>query len=540
MLPHPVCFCLQAKAKRNDSMNALVQRLGAIVKGVLSGFDRIVFKGSILPLMHVQGVRNFLQHKRILNKDYKDWMTDVSQRIVKDAKTYCQQETGEGITWIPSSAARKEKLARERQEATGIETGLIGVWSATESCMTYKAHFSSQHGFPQMKKEWSKCKHLYFYHDDADYGLMNIRLQTWFPYHIQVAMNGREWLRRRLEKSGIGFERHQNKFLSLDDYDAAQRLLASQVNTRWVAMLNGFLPLVIPSLPDILGPHLQYYWTLWQSEWATDYIFGSRRDLHPWAESLIHQAFMTGTTTQVLRYFDRPLRKDGAPYGTIREDVISRFLEFEDGVRVRHWDGGNSVKVYTEQNVLRTETTINTPSQFKVYRHVQGEDPSQPKRLLPMRKGVCDAPLRAEVSQQVNDRMSDSLAALEDHERIADLFAPLLTKRTLKGRNVRGLDLMGKDRAILFALSNPSFTICGVRNALLRNALREAPGFRHMNDKQRSAKVSRMIRLLRDHGILHKYPRQKRYRLSPKGQKLVAALNAILHSHTQELMKIAS
>lgn len=33
-------------------MNGLVQKFAGVVKGVLSGFDRIVFKGSLLPLMY--------------------------------------------------------------------------------------------------------------------------------------------------------------------------------------------------------------------------------------------------------------------------------------------------------------------------------------------------------------------------------------------------------------------------------------------------------------------------------------------------------
>ncbi len=48
-----------------------------------------------------------------------------------------------------------------------------------------------------------KCKHLSFYLDHAQYGFMNIRLQTWFPYHIQICMNGREWLRRSLEQADM-------------------------------------------------------------------------------------------------------------------------------------------------------------------------------------------------------------------------------------------------------------------------------------------------------------------------------------------------
>jgi len=54
---------------------------------------------------------------------------------------------------------------------------------------------------------------------------MNIRLQTWFPYHIQICLNGREWLRRALEKEGIKFFAHGNKFLYTEDYQKAQQLL---------------------------------------------------------------------------------------------------------------------------------------------------------------------------------------------------------------------------------------------------------------------------------------------------------------------------
>jgi hypothetical protein len=68
--------------------------------------------------------------------------------------------------------------------------------------IVFKARYDKTAGFPRLSRHWGKCKHLYFYYDHEDYGFMNIRLQTWFPYHIQIAMNGREWLRRSLEKLG--------------------------------------------------------------------------------------------------------------------------------------------------------------------------------------------------------------------------------------------------------------------------------------------------------------------------------------------------
>lgn len=521
-------------------MRTLLQKFGSMVKGVLTGFDRIVFKGSILPLMHEAGVASFLAAKRILNKDYKDWMMEQTARIVDESEAFSKKQTGFPITFIRSAKSRKEAIARERQKELGITEGPIGVWSAIESCMTYKARFSSHHGFPQMRREWSKCKHLYFYFDHHEYGFMNIRLQTWFPYHIQIAMNGREWLRRDLEKEGIGFERHENKILRLDDYPAAQRYLDRQLNARWAALLDGFLPVVFPSMPEILGPHLQPYWTLWQSEWATDHIFESQRALLPIGENLILQAFLTGTTPRVLRYFDRPLTKEGHPYANMPLAVESRLLELGDGLRVRHWVGQNSVKVYTEQNVLRTETTINAPGMFKVHRRAQGQSKQKSKRYLPMRKGIADIPLRAQVSEDINRRMNESLAQMKDDSPIGDLIKSACNKHIKNQRPVRALDLLGKDRALLCALADPRYVVAGLTNRELREALASEPGWKGRTEKQQAAKMSRMIRLLRDHRILHKYPKRNRYQLSAHGRQLTMAISATLHASTQQLVEKAA
>lgn len=521
-------------------MATLIQKLGSIVKGTLSGFDRIVFKGNILPLMHEAGVSSFLYSKGILNKDYKAWMTEQTSCIVDRSEVFSQQHTGQPITYITSYKQRKEEIARQRQEELGISQGLIGVWSAVESCMTYKARFSRQQSFPKMCREWSKCKHLYFYFDHPTYGFMNIRLQTWFPYHIQIAMNGREWLTRELQKKTIAFNRHKNKILFVEDYSAAQKCLDRQLNTRWDTLLNSFLQIVFPDMPSILGPYYQPYWTLWQSEWATDHIFESQKALLLIGENLILQAFLNGTTPRVLRYFDRPLTKEGNPYVNMSHNVESRLLQMGDGLRVRHWVGQNSVKVYTEQNVLRTETTINNPGMFKVHRHAQGEGGNKPKRYLPLRKGIADIPMRAKISEKINHRMNESLACLKNDLPVNEMIKSVCRRHIKNGRPIRSLDLLGKDKRLLCALADPSFVLNGVSNRELREALADEPGWKGRTEKQQSAKMSRMIRLLRDHGILHKCPKQNRYRLSPRGHELTIAINATLHASTQELIKIAA
>jgi len=254
-------------------MGKIIERFAGLVKGSITGFDRIVFKGLIRPLMSAKEVMKFCASKGILNKNYKNWMTEQSQLLTQTANQYAKDHCGQGIIPLSTWRLRKEELAHERQKQEQIQSGLIGVWSCLESAFSYRAHFCEKSGYPQLRNYQTRCKHLYFYFDHQDYGFMNIRLQTWFPYHIQICLNGREWLRRSLEKEKIEFVAKGNKFLYISDYQEAQRLLSTQLNVRFVSLLNEFLPIVFPMMPEVLEPHLSYYWTMWQSEWATDFIF---------------------------------------------------------------------------------------------------------------------------------------------------------------------------------------------------------------------------------------------------------------------------
>lgn len=521
-------------------MNVFVAKFQEIIKGVITGFDRIVFKGTILPLAHAAGAMGFCQSHGICNKDFKRWAMDQTALVVDSAQQYAEKHCGQGIEPIISSKTRKEDLAHKRQEELGKDCGLIGVWSAVESCWSYRAQYSAQAGYPLLRKDWMKCKHLYFYFDHPCYGFMNIRLQTWFPYHIQIALNGREWLRRSLEKSGLDFVARRNKFVHIGDYDRAQRLLTRQLDTRWEHMLDGFLAGVFPAKEAILGPHLSYYWTLWQSEWATDLIFPSPKDIAPIADSLLRHAFMTGTAERVLRYLDCPLKKNGTPRADLNHEVTSRLLDFNDGLRVRHWVDGNSVKCYNELNVLRVEMTMNQPDMFRVHRLTQGQPRTEPKRLLPLRKGVADIVLRTQVSQDVNNRFMDNLATAQCETPVHQLLDNVVKSFTKEGRRVRALDPTGKDRPLLQALADPQLCISGMANRDLREKLGDKPGYNAMSEKQLSAKISRQLRLLRDHGLIRKMPRQKRYLVTQKGRELATALDALLAASTKQLMDIAA
>jgi len=121
-----------------------------------------------------------------------------------------------------------------------------------------------------------------------------------------------------------------------------------------------------------------------------------------------------------------------------------------------------------------------------------------------------------------------------------DLVNDISLHHTTNGRRFRALDILGKDRELLQALADPQHAIGGITNKALRRQLTGSPWAKGGTDKQLSARVSRHIRLLRDHGLVRKMPNQRKYLLTAQGQLLTTALNAILSSSTQQLINIAA
>jgi hypothetical protein len=67
---------------------------------------------------------------------------------------------------------------------------------------------------------------------------MHVRLQTWFPFTLQICMNGREWLVQQLQRTGAAFTRVDNCVTHVADVVRAQRLL-DQLTTRcWARRLR--------------------------------------------------------------------------------------------------------------------------------------------------------------------------------------------------------------------------------------------------------------------------------------------------------------
>jgi ribosome-binding ATPase len=104
---------------------------------------------------------------------------------------------------------------------------------------------------------------FYLYRLDERFGWMYARIQTWFPFHIQIGLSGREWLARQMSDAELKFRQVDNCFTWIEDFPRAQQMMNQQLETDWVEALKAFAQQLNPLHEEILAQYpTEYYWTL--------------------------------------------------------------------------------------------------------------------------------------------------------------------------------------------------------------------------------------------------------------------------------------
>jgi DNA-binding PadR family transcriptional regulator len=487
------------------------------ILGVLSGFDRLLFRGTLTSVSYLAGLEGFLATHSPLYKEFGAFVERLSQRIKDHAEAFAATQQ-RPFRYLAAASASKEDLAREIMEADRITQGLVCVFSCVEPCQSYTVQRDRQSKHIRVVPALRKCLHLYFYFVDREFGLMHVRLQTWLPFQIQVCVNGREYLARQMTKAGIDYEQRDNCFTRIDDLTRAQKILERLTTRKWGRFLNALARRVNPLAAeptygfDVHG----YYWTLRQSEYATDVMFKDAAALKAIYPKLVAHAITQLTCEDVLRFLGR--RTDRRFVGEVTSDVVKRI----EGVRVKHRVEENSLKMYDKQgNVLRIETTINDPRRFKVRRVVTRKGQTG-WHSVAMRKGLADIERRVDVCRAANERYLEALAVVGEAQPVATLLDPVSRRVQHDGRPYRALRPLTREETDLFReLLRGEFLLQGFRNPDLRRAL--LPEVERDPDRRRQAsgRVTRLLRLLRAHGLIRKVPSTRYYRVTVKGQQLM-------------------
>jgi hypothetical protein len=523
-------------------MNAFVQRRGSTVMGMISGWDRLRFRGTLRMLAHVTGLLNFLCFTRHLLKDFGQYALQLSRQVRADSLAVAEA-AGRPVVHLKCPSVNKEEMALQIAKRDGIRQGLIAVLTAVEPCWSYDIQSDRAKGRLELIRSYRKCQHLYHYQIHPVFGFMHVRLQTWLPFNLHVCLNGREWLARQMDRTGIAYRRADNCFTHIADLPAAQALADAQVTFDWATALGELAPTVNPALKSIIrGYNIPYYWSLDQSEWASDVMFRSPAELAALYPAIVRHGIESFGSPDVMRFLGRPVPASGQVNGNFQGEVVSDYRRRPEGVRVKHRVNHNAIKVYDKAGLLlRVETTLNNMRDIRAPRVVEVD--GQPGIVhRPMRKGVADMPRRAEVSQASNRRYLEALAAVETPLPLKTLTDKLSQPVRWKQQSVRGLNLLGtQDAALLAAVGRGEFLISGFRNRDLQGLL--LPQVQSGDDpaerRCRSGQMTRKLRMLRAHGLIQKVPHTHRYLVSKKGRQVIAALHAAREADIEKLTKAA-
>lgn len=521
-------------------MNQFIQKHSKDVIGVLSGFDRLVLRGTLRGIAYPDGLKRYLWKVQVLLKDFKEHALAVTERI-KEAASRAALAAGRPNRYLDSPSADKDKIAREVAAKDGITAGHIATFTCLESSRSFYVAGNRETKKLEPKKRTRPCLHYYHYLIHPVFGWMNIRIQTWFPFTIHICLNGREWLSREMDKAKLPYERWENSFAWIKDFEQAQRLMNGQLAANWPTLLNGLVREINPAHKAIFKKFpMDYYWSVHQSEWATDITFRDRETLTRHYPALVHHGVTTFSCPDVLRFLGKPVPASGKVSRNFRGEVTTDLKVREEGVRLKHSVVGNSIKIYDKWVNLRSECTINNAAGFKVYRPKEGDDTGK-LDWRPLRKGIADLHRRTEVSQAAINRYLDAMAAVDETTPLRDLVKDLCKPTSLGGARVRALNPWSpEDGGLLKAVNHGDFTIQGFRNRDIRQLLFTSEPASKQEERQRSGIVTRRLRMLRAHGLIAKVPKSHRYQVTEKGRIVITALLTARDANTAELTKLAA
>ena len=524
----------------SDAPSPFVTQYAPDVIGVLSGFDRLRLMATLRPLYQPALMGRYLIRVGVLLKDFGAFAAGWTERV-RGAAHRLAEEARRPLIYLHGSAQRKELLARDQARRDGLTTGLIGIWSVVEPCLTYFVRKDRAQKKLVLRLEPGKCLHYYFYFLHEQLGLLHLRLQTWFPFAIHLGLNGRHWLARQMDQADLGYVQRENCFTWIEDVAQAQALAQGQLKSSWPAMLQPLVEQCHPHAPALCRPlGLSYYWSVSESEYATDVMFKSPAALARLYPALVHHGIQHFGCTDVLRFLGHKVQANGRVHGNHQGEILSSLKARPEGLRLKHQANGNSVKLYDKQgSVLRVETTLNRPHQFRVYRASE-RDPEQTKRWQVLRKGVGDLHRRAEICEAINGRYLAALANVRAGQTVGELTRAVCRPICKDGRRHRALNpWSAEDATLLEFINRGQWTLSGFRNRDLRAAL--YPGRAEATELlRRSARVTRALGRLRAHGILKKVSGSYRYQLTTQGRQIVTALLAARQANVEKLIALAA
>jgi hypothetical protein len=402
-----------------------------------------------------------------------------------------------------SKGDRKIEVMRSylvRQARTG-RSGVAAIGVAQEFQNVFaSAQRTGHNGIPwfSFTKADRRVTCFYFYVWDADFGPAFIKICTYFPYPINVWLNGHEWAKRQATEAGIGFSELSNGFATCAD-PAALQAICDRLGPGTIGV---FFERWMSRLPVPLTEHDRaagYWWELSmrQIEVSRTLVFDAPRHARCFFEALVADNLDIGRPEQVELVFTGKHERRGRPRTqplTFKTKIVTRGTD----ITVNAFYKNSRIKQYLKNGrALRIETVINSPDDLRCHRRLAHLDELQTR------------------ARAVNRRLLDTervgqgcVLASPAFERIA---RPTLTEDGRRAPALRFGD--PRVQALAGALCTSVLAVTGITNKSLRALMTGLLDGTDYTTNQASYDLAR----LRVNELITRIPGKNRYRLTGDG-----------------------
>ncbi len=501
-------------------MNIIQQNEGKI-NGILETFDRMIINGYLLNLCNYRQFLYYLIQNNVQLKEFNKFALAQTDSLCSHIEEYVKENNIE-LKYLSSGKISKDDIARDEFNKDINKVGLIATFSVVEICNTMTVAPNRSTKKLEVTSRPTKCKHYYFYYNDEEFGWMFLKIQTWFPYNVQIYINGREYLSKILDKNNIKYEMYNNSFSFIENFEEAQNLADKILDKKISDSFDGIIKKINNLLPNIekIFSH-SYYWCIDQCEFATDINFKSRSDLSSFYKTLVETTYFAFSSEDIYSFFGRNVsRINTFKKGEIISDLRNRY----QGYRIKFKINNNQIKMYDKGNNLRIEVTINNPKDFKVLKEkeriIEHKSIEKEKVWVPMGKSIANLYRYVEISKSITKRYIEALPEINSNEVPISEIEKVSSSVTVNDKKYTAFNILSKDTLkLLSIISSGEYLINGFSNKNIRNKY-----FEIEITKKEINKLTRLLAKLKAHGIIKKVARKNKYYLTTNGRKITNSI----------------
>jgi len=422
----------------------------------------------------------------------------IHDRFVREVEEFAESAAVPLVAF--RRGERKDLVAARHRARFAGDDGVVFIGVAQERCRSFRA---TKRKTPRgsVSFEFSRqsvfVNHYYFYVHDLEWGPAFLKIGSYVPYPVKLCLNGHEWVKQQLRHEGLAFESLDNGFLSCEDPERLQALCDQLGPDDLQAFFDRWSHrLPWPLSPEDRAAGFEHRLSLWQVEMSLTHVFDRPVQGRHFFEQVIRDHLDLGRPEQVSLLFPQRLtRRTPPPPAGYRTRVITTGVQPSLHVAYKR----SHVKQYfKEQRALRTETTINEPTDFF------------------LTKGLHQLPTLRDIGQRINRTLLEVERTSEHCVLSQDQLDRLQQPTRVDTQRVPALRF-GDPRvmALLAALCLFRLLPDGFRHRDLRADVATLLGLNL--DTYPPGRMTYDLRRLRLKGLIERLPGTHRYRLTPLG-----------------------